>query len=397
MGREGPTLAVAAAMFAVSCLVPACTSGSSSADETVRADSLGVELVTYSGPDRSLEIELSPVFTVGGDPEGPGSFYYAGPQTIDTDSLGNLYVLDAASTRVVVFDTDGNPLRLMGGEGEGPGEFSFPTSLAVTPDGTVSVFDQVRSTLIRFGPDGTVLPQMQLRSQQVTFDSPHIRWSADRLFVSGLRPTESSSEWSDALLSVADADTIRIAASVFPRGEMVRYPTCGGGLNLQPLFSATLAWDGRGPRAAVAAGPEYAVRVFDSGRLVRIVRRAIEPLEATRELAIQELGEGFTINFGRGPCTIPPAEMVDGRGFAETVPVVEGVRLSPSGEIWVQRRVVGAPGEGPIDVLDPTGAYVGTLPAGSPLPLLFLPEDRVALLETDDLDVDRVVVAEVQR
>ncbi len=59
-------------------------------------------------------------------------------------------------------------------------------------------------------------------------------------------------------------------------------------------------------------------------------------------------------------------------------------------ERWVfddERRLV--------DVFDPTGAYLGTLPPGAPWPLAFTPQGNVVAKEKDDMDVERVVVFEV--
>jgi hypothetical protein len=192
-----------------------------------------------------------------------------------------------------------------------------------------------------------------------------------------------------------------------PGSEMVIYPECGGGLNLPPLFTPEIAWDIRSDRLAVSATSAYRVDVLlvapDSEipgapvrvTMVRSLRRAIEPRDATRDLAIQELGEGFRINFGRGPCTIPPDRMVDGRGYASTIPWVRRIAVAPDGAVWIERRMIGRDSAGPIDVFDADGAYVGTLAAGSPFPIVFLRPDRIAYALTDEMDVDRLVVADV--
>jgi hypothetical protein len=84
--------------------------------------------------------------------------------------------------------------------------------------------------------------------------------------------------------------------------------------------------------------------------------------------------------------------MVEGRGFAPTVPWVQDVTLTPTGQTWVRRKEVGPSLAGPVDVFDSSGAYLGTLPPGTSFPLLFLSEDRFAAAETDDVDVTRLVV-----
>jgi hypothetical protein len=76
--------------------------------------------------------------------------------------------------------------------------------------------------------------------------------------------------------------------------------------------------------------------------------------------------------------------------FAETMPVVQRIRTDPKGRIWVQRTPdVGSDG-GPIDLLTETG-YIGTL-RNAKLPDAVSASGLAAYIETDDLDVQHVVV-----
>ena len=52
---------------------------------------------------------------------------------------------------------------------------------------------------------------------------------------------------------------------------------------------------------------------------------------------------------------------------------------------------------GPIDIFDNSGVYEGTLPAGTPFPLVFLGNDRFGGAETDATDISRLVVFRVHR
>ena len=53
---------------------------------------------------------------------------------------------------------------------------------------------------------------------------------------------------------------------------------------------------------------------------------------------------------------------------------------------------------GPIDVLTIDGGYVGTYPAGAlQMPAAFGPDGLVAFIETDELDVETVVVRRLRR
>lgn len=77
--------------------------------------------------------------------------------------------------------------------------------------------------------------------------------------------------------------------------------------------------------------------------------------------------------------------------------LLEEVVVSPGGEIWARRRTLSADSAGPVDVFHGSGDYLGTLPPSTPLPALFLPDDRIAVVESGELDVPYVVVYRTER
>lgn len=112
-------------------------------------------------------------------------------------------------------------------------------------------------------------------------------------------------------------------------------------------------------------------------------------IQSTLELAAWEVGQGDSLRaFG---CAVPAAEAARKLGYADVAPIVRSLAVTPDGGVWLRRRA-GVPGELPIDVLDATGAYVGTLPSESPFPALFRGTDEIVAVETDDFDVPHIVV-----
>ena len=73
--------------------------------------------------------------------------------------------------------------------------------------------------------------------------------------------------------------------------------------------------------------------------------------------------------------------------------VIRGLRTTLDGHIWVLRRGEGPYDDGPIDVLVTDGRYLGSYRAGAtPLPAAFGPDGLVAMIETNELGVQTVVV-----
>lgn len=378
-------------------LLGAACGGDADAPTVQRVDSAGVEIVTSTVDDRPVPWTLERGIALGGAEEGPEAFFRLTAGILGHDGAGNLYVLDLQGKRVVVFSSDGTFLRSVGREGEGPGEIQMPGSLAVAADGTVSVFDYGKAGLVRFGPDGAVLPQQPFPFFPWPGAARHFALASEGVLVTSMLRDAPEGHFRHGLRLITASDTSTLADRTFPEPGMARYPSCGGGINLPRIFEAQVVWASEGSRIAAAPGPAYDIGIYSEGTLIRKVRGGLATRTATEAMAMEELGEGFTINFGAGPCTIAPAEMVEKRGFAEEVPWIAQVTLSPTGELWLLRNEVGTESPRAVDVFDSTGAYVGTFPPGSPFPLVFLDDNHFGAVETDELDVSRLVVYHVRR
>jgi hypothetical protein len=83
-------------------------------------------------------------------------------------------------------------------------------------------------------------------------------------------------------------------------------------------------------------------------------------------------------------------------GWAPLVPSIRDLAVAPNGEIWVVRDPA-ADGRSAVDVLTVEGRYLGTLAPGTPVPVAFTAAGDVIALETNDVDVQRLVVYQVRR
>lgn len=89
---------------------------------------------------------------------GEGDAELAAPYGVDADSLGNVYVVDQWTARVVKFGKDGRVKRVMGGYGSDPNKLSNPQAIAVGETDTlgtlVYVADQANGRITVFNENG---------------------------------------------------------------------------------------------------------------------------------------------------------------------------------------------------------------------------------------------------
>ncbi|HEX7088613.1 MAG TPA: 6-bladed beta-propeller [Longimicrobiales bacterium] len=380
---------------------------------------------TVQGPerDRSLQGRPETLFSIG-TMEGESWETFGDVAQVAFDARDNLYVLDRANHRVLVYDTAGRFVRQLGRQGGGPGEFQAPIGMAVGRDGTVIVADVAHRNFTVFRPDGELdrtapydpAAGMFFRSVQ-----PHPRGGV-LVEPAGVRQGRDGPEPYDSLpvlwirLDTAGAKPTPLVAVPVPETRVMRTGSPGAGMRVAvtgpPVFSPQLRW-GPLPDGGLALTYETGYRVHvagPDGKTQRIIERPFRPRRVTekdRERAREErrarLERGTGVvrvsvtNAGRSTTIggrLPQAEIernIAGMEFAEMIPVIFGLRTDPLGRIWVQRTAAREYGPGPIDLFAADGRYIGTLEDGS-LPDAVSPSGRAAYIERDELDVQRVVV-----
>lgn len=385
MGAIGP------ALLLVAIGVPSgCTDGSTEAIRAEVTDSAGISIVRSVSEDLPLRLESEPVLALGGKDTPEESFYSIAASTVATDGDGNLYVLEWDAYRVQVFDSTGTHQRTLGRQGGGPGELQYPFGLAVAAVGRVWVVDVGKRALVGWTRDGDVLPQEPL---PVAYSGGRVEWTPSGLFM----PLRDSLAHHLALIREAGEPQV-LASLPLAETRSVELTSCGMFFGQrEPIFSPSLTWTAAGNTVVVARNPDYVLDVYEDGRLVRSIRRDLPPRPASEELARASLGEGWRVGIGSQGREVvcDPAEVVEQQGFAPYLPMVGALAYAPDATLWVQRYTV-ASDPSPIDLFDPDGRYIGTLPEGSPFPIGFLPDGRILVSETDELDVQRLVVRTVQ-
>ncbi len=379
------------ALAGIAVLVAACADGTPRPIAATRMDSAGVELVASVGEDVVYPLSLNRVLQLGGEASGPESFYQIDPSGVSVGEAGRVAVLDRQSSQVSVFESDGRHVLTVGREGDGPGEFRYPSSVALMPDGEIVMFDYGKRALVRFASDGSLLDQL---SFGVPYNGRGMVPNGGGLMVLSQNAPRGDGELIRRLLHLTATDTVQVGPIVSSSSGNVFYESCGVRMTQPPLFAADLVWATNGRRTVMAPGPEYSILVFEGTELVAVYRRDVAPESATEAVVTRMLGEGERWDIGGRECTVPIAELIEERGMGATVPIIHGLALSPTGEIWVDRVVPGSE-ERVVDLLAPDGEYRGTVGADLPFPVRFLPDGRFFAIEADSLDLERLVLYEV--
>jgi hypothetical protein len=379
-------IAFATVVLGVVLAMAACTAAEDPAAGIVVTDSAGVTIVANtSTEDTPLAFVAEPVLRLGGKDAPEESFFRVGRTNVAADARGNLYVLDRSLYQVQVFDSTGQHLRSLGSQGNGPGEVQFPFEITVSDAGDLWVMDLGARSLKHWGPEGDLL---EPRPVEGVYSGDGVRWTAEGFLIE-MTDDESRTLFLNTFAGDADARPI----VRMPRAEMRFIDLeCGIQLSgLEPIFSPSLVWTSAGASLVAVRSADYAIDFFEGGTLVRSVRRGGEPRTATAALAEASLNGGMRIRIPNGELMCASDDVVSQQGFAPYLPALAALAIAPDGTLWAQRYEVGEAPR-PIDIFDPEGRYVGTLPPGTPFPVGFLPDGRLLISETDELDVSRLVV-----
>lgn len=380
----GALAGLALALISAACGEPG---GEASA---ARRDSAGIEIVQNGARDRPLSWSASAVASLGGAAEGPASFYEVSPGQVAAGRSGELYVVDQAAARVAVFDSLGAHLRTLGRKGGGPGELEHPWSVSIGPGDTVWVHDFAKRGFVRFAPEGDPADLVRLG------DFPYFGGKVEVTDLGVILPESGMTDRTEELVALGATDTLSLASVALPEAREIRFESCPMRFRgLPPLFHPSLTWAARGSRVLVNSQAAYVLDIWERGERVASVRRELPLRPVTEAMAVAEVGDGMRVRVEGGEFTCDAREAATQRGWAEAMPAVGSLALAPDGRAWVRRDAVrGEPAA--IDVLAPDGEYLGTLPEGTPWPVAFLSSRTYAAIETDELDVDRVVIYRVE-
>lgn len=361
---------------------------------------------TLEGPDIMLAAATEHVYTVGAymgeDWESFGSI-----ADVAFDGAGNAHILDRQEDRIVVLDPNGTFVRFVGGSGEGPGELQSPFSFHVYRDGGY-VVGSVRGIDV-LGSDGEQLRRMPL---SVATGSPI--WDARALPDGSLVSTVFRYDIERARQGLPPLDPPGRPIEIFPiedgqpevlytawelpdpEGDRRRARRSSSRMSAGRAFEPRLHFDVTSDgRLAVVDSIGYRVKLVSrDGSVVGTVERPIAPRMVTEAMkeAARDRYRAREVPSNVGIFRIE-RESVDELRFADEIPVIANMAVDWEDRIWVERTGADGVEAGPIDIVNPEGGYVGTLPAdGVRIPSAFGPNGLMAYIEADEVGIPTVRV-----
>lgn len=397
--------------------------------------------------DRALTWDFPEVWRVGGL-DAPEWAQFTGPDDMAFDGSGNLYVVDSEAGHIVKIGPDGELLMTIGRPGEGPGEFGTLYDVIVWRDGTMAANDGGRDLLHLFDADGSLerTVRWSAATGSVAFDlgaqrtirpgprpgviyAQGVDTGVEQMFgaIAGLFGSEDRDESVDEYMieaislsgDVVDGEVLleawrppRAEASEAEEIDFMDFNVIVGAVNDGPYFEPDLRWDAM-PNGAIAYVDftTYDIRIVRDGETLNRLSRPIDPVPVTPRIesdvrarmtrAVEEsesvqVGGVSGVDVGEIQAQIERAmlDQIENQEFYPVIPVIVELRATWDETLWV-KRMEGSDRDAdlPIDVFDPRGNYIGTLPTGGlGLPRAFGPDGLVAYWELDELDIPSIVV-----
>ncbi len=304
---------------------------------------------------------------------------------------GQIFVLEYASDRVVVFNRDGEFVRSFGGAGEGPGEFRSPMGMMWDGKDRLWVADGLRGRYHAFDSTGAI---------QKTLHRPvYATRRIQHPLVAGPAGTVVDEAAGDNMVLFLAVDTLghltdtlaKLPTLELSRGfrNVINRPSWKSMFFVSSHYIPRSRWSltPDGTVWSAVTGQLRLVQTSPDGDTIRIVETSHRATEFDQR-DLKMIAEGL-------------AEAGIARRDVELFrPVVSGIYLMDDGHILV--GIIEQVGEDPrtFDVFDPEGLFLGSIDLGFGLPYRNIPAivgDTIIAVTPGAFDVPYLVRATIRR
>lgn len=414
---------VLVAFFALARLIAtaACDSTEIHTLHILHTDSAGIPIATAVEPlwglDGGWTVADEPLLEIG-TVDGPLEYQFSEVVAAARLSNGDIVVADRGASELRSYDAAGNFHWSAGRFGHGPGEFESLDFLGTVAGDSLVTYDEGLQRVQLFDAGGQVGRSFDVRPQRFDRDSDAEMSSPEDLSFPGKavgiverylivrflelgdrRTSGVVRQWDDRVVAVSLGNGSATGLIVVGSEESLLR---GGRSQGQYAFGNMPEFGAAADRVGVIDTEAYVVRVLSptDGTIERIVRRDVEPREATDALFEEHLA-GILAMFS----TAPPEE-IDRiqqmwRGFprAPVLPVLRSIHVDATGHLWLAPYYVAGAEPPPFEIHAPDGSWLGrvSVPPGLQrafiqyqAPYMEIGEDYILGVWTDELDVQYV-------
>lgn len=370
-------------------------SGRDASDSTPAAsvsDSSGIRIVS-----------LAPLDQAAGSPTAAVELYSTRDnielfQVLGASFLpdGGLAIANSGSFEVLYLDDAGELIRRFGREGDGPGEFGEVSSLGLTTDGVVWVYDRRRGRLTEIAdPDGQVRTRSLSPPDNVTSLEPLlVDWDGPVLAIRGEhRMFRLKGETRDTVpLFLVRADGVTIdTIGHWPGLEKSFADLSRGALQLSIGFGKDLGRAANTASAVLGSTDSLALSFYDSGGLLTMKVRGGGPPVLVSDSAAAAWKRARTTNLPDIPGLV---EALNDVRVSETYPAFDGLAVDELGRVWIGEYPKGDSLQTWWVVSRPGLVTSFRIPVGGSV--LAARDSRIALLSRDELGEEYLVVYRIE-
>lgn len=381
-------------MTAAFCLASCSTPEDPESWAAVR-DSAGIRIVEngdVSGTVPPWTIAPEPIFRIGWG-EGDPQFQSLRSGLLLRD--GRSIVADQGSSLIHAFSADGDALWVAGGPGEGPGEYGRIGTLIELPDDSILVSDggNRRVSVLRRGEHAYDRRFENIFGEALYDPAARLTNGSFLLLPTGfaLRVTQEAGWRSYPILTTVDFVEVDTFAIV-PMLEM----NASGDLNPIRHMGTVAA---TGDRVSTAQSDRAEVVWWDpNGEVTRIGRWDESPREVTEEdWSRYESWYRERLGGSYEPDRLEQNLRERREDFGGTLPLFRSVHGDPEGSVWLGEYRIADPTASVYRVISGSGEWVGSIGFPRDIQILDITSSRVLGVETDELDVQAVVLYQLDR
>lgn len=300
-------------------------------------DSAGVRVtVTADDPRFFAELDSAPALSFGGaETDGPTQFF--GIQGIHVDGQERLWVADAQSGELRIFEPDGSHWKTLGGRGEGPGEFLEIRLLGAADRDSILVGDSGTNRITIFDANGELVGTERVPSTERAV--PRLFDVFDDGSVLGRLPlavAATSLEPGTVLQDSVELVRLRRDSARFdPWGTAPGPLWLWTGASQIPIpFTVNASFDVLGADVHVASGPDFRIQVLERGDLRETygVDRPRRPMDDADIAAYRDFVEEWIPEATRAGYLAA----LEHERRPEYLPGYDQVLVSSEGYVWAQ-------------------------------------------------------------